>query len=285
MKWLKTIIKADGGTVAQLVMSIGVTIATFFVSWMVLEKVPFGKSIISLIIVFVFLSISFSICLYILSFQLPEKELDDDNILKKQWELYEQLYECQKNHQKFYYVFAFISIVFLCTVLIVVISHKTNQLSIIITQYGIYIMSYVLFYSLMVLYSVWNLYNFKIDYFSNDVIQLLWDKIKELEKRLKKEDASHITEEQEKRMLEYYLDEEGRRKLQNMIREYGLGYQPKDFAEKKRIITETIINNEIDIIKQLEERLRKTKHNKKGILKLINEIKIKIHNICDCLSS
>ena len=146
-------------------------------------------------------------------------------------------------------------------------------------------MSYVLFYSLMVLYSVWNLYNFKIDYFSNDVIQLLWDKIKELEKRLKKEDASHITEEQEKRMLEYYLDEEGRRKLQNMIREYGLGYQPKDFAEKKRIITETIINNEIDIIKQLEERLRKTKHNKKGILKLINEIKIKIQNICDCLSS
>lgn len=186
---------------------------------------------------------------------LPNEVVDSENDYKKQWELYGRLIECQKKHQRMYFYVASFSIVCLIIFLTLAMYYGKDTLSIVMLNCWWAIPLYFAVFLIITLYCLWEIYAYKINYYSNDSIQLLWEEIEKLKKKLKINDIEKFKEE---------LAKAGNKeKFEKMIYEYGIGYQPKDYVGQPEEITKDIINTEIMIIRQMETIIEEKKQNKR----------------------
>ena len=163
------------------------------------------------------------------------------------WEVYEQLYEWQQKRQKAYWadcmflLFHFVFCFALCIVFCkeVIIDMVVNCPLIIALFFSIY---FALFSVVM-----YKTFKYKVDFYSVDHIQLLWDKLKVLERELEKAGLGR---------LEEALDDSGKAMLSDIVLKFGLGYEPEDYKKYKNTEIRDIISTETALIKQIEEKLK-----------------------------
>ena len=186
---------------------------------------------------------------------LSKEVIKGESEYKKQWELYARLSECQRDRQRVYFNIASLSIICLIAFLTLAIYYSHEMISIISIDHWWVLPSYFSAFLLIALYCMWEIYNCKINYYSNDAIQLLWDEIEKLRMRLDLTDAEKF-----KKVLEKGGNKE---KFEKIVFEYGIGYQPKDYIEPQMVTTIEILDIEIDIIKQLEVEVKKKKQRKR----------------------
>ena len=254
MALTKTFLR-NSGVIAQLIYA-GVcgllpVLTTFLASF-------FGKkSWQGLLISVGFLMAGFLISVIVLQklSNLSNEVVDSENDYKKQWELYAKLIECQKKHQRTYFYVASFSIVCLIAFLTMAMYYGSDTLSIVMSKCWWAIPLYFAVFLIITLYCLWEIYAYKINYYSNDSIQLLWEEIERLNKKLKIDDIEKFKEE---------LAKAGNKeKFEKMIYEYGIRHQPQDYTEQTKEITKDILNTEIMIIKQMETIIKEKKHNKR----------------------
>lgn len=202
------------------------------------------------------LTLGFLISIFVLhKLSILQKEEDDgENEYKKQWKLYARLYECQKEHQRAYFYVATLSIACLLFFLTLSFYYGKDAISIIMQKWWWAIPLYFAGFLIIALYCIWEIYYYKINYYSNDSIQLLWEEIEKLGRKLGLNDIQELKEE---------LGKSGNKeKFEDMIFEYGIGYQPKDYIEQTKEMTKDIMNLEIMIIEHLETTIKKKKEAK-----------------------
>ena len=186
---------------------------------------------------------------------LSEEVVNDENDYKKRWKLYARLNECQKEHQRIYFYVASLSIVFLLFFLTFVVYYGRDAISIIMYRCWWTIPLYFAAFLIITLYCLWEIYAYKINYYSNDSIQLLWEEIEKLCKKL------GIDKEKLKEELTRTGNYE---KFEDMILEYGIGFHPKDYIEQTEETSKDIMDTEITIIEQLEATLKEREKKNKG---------------------
>lgn len=214
------------------------------------------KSWQGLLISVCFLMVGFFIAvIFFLKYSDPSYEVvDGENEYKKQWELYARLIECQKKHQRTYFYVASFSVICLIVFLTLAIYYGKDTLSIIMLNYWWAIPLYFTVFLFIILYCLWEIYAYKINYNSNDSIQLLWEEIEKLNKKLKINDLEKFKEELTNAKI--------KEQFERMIYEYGIGYQPKDYIGQPEKITKDILNTEIMIIEHLETKIKEKNQNK-----------------------
>ena len=178
---------------------------------------------------------------------LSKEVIIGESEYKKQWELYARLSECQRDRQRVYFNIASLSIICLIAFLTLAIYYSHEMISIISIDHWWVLPSYFSAFLLIALYCMWEIYNCKINYYSNDAIQLLWDEIEKLRMRLDLTDAEKF-----KKVLEKGGNKE---KFEKIVFEYGIGYQPKEYIEPQMVTTIEILDIEIDIINTPEWEL------------------------------
>ena len=185
---------------------------------------------------------------------LSEEVVNDENDYKKQWDLYARLNKCQKEHKKKYFHIASLSIVCLLFFLTMAMLYGPDAISTIMHKWWWAIPLYFAAFLIITLFCLWEIYIYKINYYSNDSIQLLWEEIEKLSKKLGIKEIEKLKEE---------LAKTGNKeKFEKMIFEYGIGFQPKDYVEQTKETTKDIMDTEITIIEQLETTIKEKEQKK-----------------------
>lgn len=244
MKLRKTL-SINSGVIAQIVFT-GVCgfLPVLFETFVDLKKW------VGLLLSTVLLIVGFLISVFVLHKlnNLSEKVVDDENDYKKQWELYARLNKCQQEHQKQYFYIASLSIVCLLFFLPLAMYYGRDAISIIMSRWWWAIPLYFAAFLIIAFYCLVEIYTYRINYYSNDSIQLLWEEIEKLSKKLGIKDIEKLKEE---------LNKTGNKeKFEKMIFEYGIGFQPKDYIEQPEEIIKDIMDTEITIIEQLETTIK-----------------------------